>query len=528
MHNSPATACPEPEAAAPDEVGLNRPVLHYTARDTWLNDPNGLIHNNGIYHLYYQNNPYGNVWGNMSWGHASSPDLISWTEHPLALAGDEEEDVFSGSIVIDHMNTSGFGSNDCPPWVAIYTSAFKDASPHRGTQAQSLAYSLDEGMTWTKFRGNPVLTRDSENFRDPKVFWYSGPKRSYWVMVAVEALDQMVLIYKSSNLKEWTLLSDFGPANATGGEWECPDLFPLPLDDNPDKNPEKTKWILTVNINPGAIAGGSGGQYFIGHFDGVHFTQDEPIQDRQAETSIPNESLRKYNWLDWGRDYYAAVSFSNVPDNRRIMIGWMNNWDYANQIPSSPWRSAMSLAREITLKTIDGRPVLMQKPILPRPHPLSPTHRIADAVELQDTPLTFPVTSDAKALIIRAEFLTATARRVGLRLRGTESELAGDAGNFTEICYDSASGELLVDRTNSGDTGFHPLFASVESCPLPLHDGLLSLEVIVDSCSVEVFAQNGQAAITDLIFPSVDGYSLSAFAEGGHATLKSIAITEIR
>jgi fructan beta-fructosidase len=502
-----------------------RPAIHYTAKDTWLNDPNGLVYNNGTYHLYYQNNPCGNVWGNMSWGHATSTDLTTWTEHPVAITGDDNEDVFSGSVIIDHMNTSGFGTGERPPWVAVYTSAFKDASPHRGTQAQSLAYSMDEGMTWSKFRGNPVLTTGSENFRDPKVFWYSGPNGTYWVMVAVEAQEQKVLIYRSQNLKDWDLLSEFGPANAIGGEWECPDLFPLPLDDNP----EQVKWVLTVNINPGAVAGGSGGQYFIGDFDGVRFAPDHQnergtaVPGHQAPATV--QQLRKYNWLDWGRDYYAAVSFSNAPDDRRIMIGWMNNWDYANDTPASPWRSAMSLAREVTLKTIHGRPGLIQRPILPRPDLAGQTYEINDPVGLQGTPLAFPEVPDGAALHIKAEFLTGTARRFGLLL-GNSAPTHADSR--TDIIYDTDSGELAVDRTKSGNTAFHSLFPSVESCPLALHEGVLTLEVIVDKCSVEVFAQNGQVAITDLIFPTTGHHVVSAFAEGGNATLMKLTITNVR
>lgn len=513
-------------ATAHQEAELHfRPAIHYTAKDTWLNDPNGLIYNNGTYHLYYQNNPYGNVWGNMSWGHATSADLTTWTEHPVAITGDDNEDIFSGSIVIDSLNTSGLGAEDRPPWVAVYTSAFKDASPHRGTQAQSLAYSMDEGMTWSKFPGNPVLTRDSKNFRDPKVLWYSGPNASYWVMVAVEAQEQKVLFYRSPNLKDWDLLSEFGPANAIGGEWECPDLFPLPLDDNPSQ----VKWVLTVNINPGAVAGGSGGQYFIGDFDGIHFLQN---QQEDSGTSIPEhqgsatfQRLRQYNWLDWGRDYYAAVSFSNVPDDRRIMIGWMNNWDYANHTPTSPWRSAMSVAREVTLNTIHGRPGLMQRPILPRPDETGATYEINDPVELHGTPLTLPQARGGTALLIKAEFQSGTARRFGLIL-GNPAPVHADS--HTRIIYDTASGELAVDRTRSGNTAFHPLFPSAESCPLALQEGVLTLEVILDRCSVEVFAQKGQATITDLIFPATGQHVVSAFAEGGNATLKKITITEVQ
>ena len=310
-----------------------RPALHFAAKNTWLNDPNGLIFHDGVYHLYFQNNPVGDVWGNMSWGHATSPDLLTWTEHPVAIACDDQEDIFSGSIVFDRNNTSGLGTESKAPLVAIYTSAFKTASPHTGLQAQSLAHSLDGGYTWTKYDNNPVLNRGSGEFRDPKVFRYDGAAGSYWVMVAVEATDFQVVLYKSENLRDWELLSTFGPANATGGVWECPDLFPLPV----DGDPEHLKWVLVVNLNPGGPNSGSGGQYFVGDFDGTTFTSDTTVTEGTQDPA----RLAEYHWLDWGRDYYAAVSFSDAPDQRRLMIAWMNNWQYANQIPSSPWRGPM-------------------------------------------------------------------------------------------------------------------------------------------------------------------------------------------
>ena len=333
-------------AATATTADTFRPALHYAARNTWLNDPNGLIFHDGVYHLYYQNNPLDNVWGNMSWGHATSPDLITWTEHPVAISCDEDEDIFSGSIVFDRDNTSGFGTDSAPPLVAVYTSAFKPGSAHHGVQAQSLAYSRDGGYTWTKHSANPVLNRGSAEFRDPKVIRYSGNTGSYWVMVAVEATDFQVVLYKSEDLKSWELLSTFGPANATGGVWECPDLFLLPV----DGDPENLKWVLTVNLNPGGPNNGSAGQYFVGDFDGTTFTSATTVTEGLQDPA----RLGEYQWLDWGRDYYAAVSFSDAPSNRRLMIAWMNNWEYANQIPTSPWRSPMSLVREISLTTIEG------------------------------------------------------------------------------------------------------------------------------------------------------------------------------
>jgi sucrose-6-phosphate hydrolase SacC (GH32 family) len=282
-------------AATATTADTFRPALHYAARNTWLNDPNGLIFHGGVYHLYYQNNPLDNVWGNMSWGHATSPDLVTWTEHPVAIACDAEEDIFSGSIVFDRDNTSGFGTDSAPPLVAIYTSAFKPGSTHAGLQAQSLAYSRDGGYTWTKHTANPVLSRGSAEFRDPKVIRYDGGAGSYWVMVAVEATDFQVVLYRSADLLSWEPLSTFGPANATGGVWECPDLFPLPVDGDPGN----LKWVLTVNLNPGGPNNGSAGQYFVGDFDGTTFTSETTVTEGLQDP----DKLGEYQWLDWGRDY---------------------------------------------------------------------------------------------------------------------------------------------------------------------------------------------------------------------------------
>ena len=299
------------------EVGAEpyRPAVHFTPRANWMNDPNGLVYYKGKYHLFYQHNPDGNRWGNMSWGHATSPDLVHWTEQPLAIpqtfnaAGESIEDIFTGSVVVDKTNSSGLGTKQNPPLIAIYTSAYTDKHPTlAGKQAQSLAYSLDAGTTWTKYAGNPVLNRDSANFRDPKVFRYSGPKGTYWVMAAVEAQEHRVLLYKSTDLKSWTYLSDFGPANAVGGQWECPDLFQLQV-----QGTKERKWVMIVNINPGSVAGGSGGQYFVGDFDGETFT---------SQSTVTADALP------------AGTSFANFND------GTYGDWIVANEPGNSkngPW-----------------------------------------------------------------------------------------------------------------------------------------------------------------------------------------------
>ncbi|MFD5276151.1 glycoside hydrolase family 32 protein [Pseudarthrobacter sp. NPDC058362] len=493
-----------------------RPALHYACKDTWLNDPNGLVFHDGVYHLYYQNNPYGNVHSNMSWGHATSTDLVSWEEQPVAILCDETEQIFSGSIVVDHHNTSGFGESGAAPLVAVYTSAFQPGSAHQGTQAQSLAWSRDGGYTWTKYAGNPVLTRNSPEFRDPKVFRYEGPAGSYWVMAAVEAHDYAVLLYRSDDLRNWEYLSTFGPANGTGGIWECPDLFELPL---PDASGEigdagTTRWVLTVNMNPGGPNGGSAGQYFVGHFDGVTFRSESTVTEGMQDDA----RLAEYGWLDWGRDYYAAVSFSNVPNGRRLMVGWMNNWQYANQIPTSPWRSPMSLVREVSLAMVDGRPRLAQHPVREITATAAPdrsysglvldgTHRFEGGTAVQ---------------LIEATFAPGTAPEFGLVVRG-----AGDGSEGTRISIRPDGNLLTVDRTASGDIGFHESFASVSSALLKPATGRYSLRIFVDHCSVEVFTDDGLVTVTELIFPNPASTCVSLFSAGGTATAESLKLTNL-
>ncbi|UKA60618.1 glycoside hydrolase family 32 protein [Arthrobacter sp. FW306-2-2C-D06B] len=496
-------------ATTPDAF---RPAMHYAARSTWLNDPNGLIFHEGIYHLYYQNNPEGNVWGNMSWGHATSTDLVTWVEQPVAIAYDELEDIYSGSIVFDRYNTSGFGTEARPPLVAVYTSAFKPASELSGVQAQSLAYSLDGGYTWTKYAGNPVLNRGSSEFRDPKVFRFESDAESYWIMVAVEALDFKVVFYSSLDLKKWELLSSFGPANATGGVWECPDLFPLPV----DGDPENLKWVLTINLNPGGPNSGSAGQYFVGDFDGVTFTSSSTV----TEGLQAPDRLGDYQWLDWGRDYYAAVSFSDVPDGRRLMIAWMNNWQYANEIPTSPWRSPMSLIREVSLQSVDGTPRLVQHVArelasLPSVHPpfTADDTEIAEGKHLLDS-------AAGSVQRIEASLSTGTAEEFGVIVRGE-----GTRG--TRIGIRPAEGRIVVDRRESGQTGFHESFASTDAAPIQPTGNSYEVTIYVDHCSVEVFAQGGQITLSELIFPASTSTDVSVYACGGTATINSLKVTQL-
>jgi levanase/levanbiose-producing levanase len=384
-------------------------------------------------------------------------------------------------------------------------------------------------MTWRKYEGNPVLTRDSANFRDPKVFRFQGDQGAYWIMVAVEAQHQKVVLYRSEDLKSWDFLSDFGPANADGGEWECPDLFPLAMDGDPDD----IKWVLIVNVNPGAVAGGSGGQYFIGHFDGVSFTPDPTsivapeglasLPDSKAGSAASHQCL----WLDWGRDCYASVSFSNAPDDRRIVIGWMNNWDYANELPTAPWRSSMTLARELRLTAVNGSARLIQQPVLDNPCageelPAAKTQLKEDAFELGHSALRLPDAVPGSAQIIEAEILPGGAERLDFRLFGSS-----DGSEGVILSYNATSGQLILDRRQSGNTCFHEKFSSAESAPLVLEDDVLKLQIVVDHCSLEVFAQGGKVVLTDLVFPEAGNQENWISAAGGSATILRLAVSTL-
>ncbi|QNB17126.1 glycoside hydrolase family 32 protein [Paraburkholderia tropica] len=491
-----------------------RSLLHYTPQRNWMNDLNGLVYYRGIYHLFYQYNPEGNVWGNMSWGHATSRNLIDWTEQPVALAANRSEEVFSGSVVVDSHNTSGLGTAAVPPLVALYTSVYKTGSGHEpGGQAQSLAYSTDEDKTWRRYAHNPVLTLnpESSHFRDPKVSWYA--RGGYWLMCAVVADVHVVKLYRSSNLIDWTFLSDFTLPDIPhhGALWEIPDLVSLPL----DGNPAKEKWVMIVNVNPWSIAGGSGAMYFVGRFDGTRFVPDE--------VAPAGSDASRWQWLDHGADYYAAGTFSNVPDRKTVAIGWMGNWDYANDVPTSPWRGAMALPRELALETVAGRPQLVFVPtesyasLVGR----SPTTRIAQ-VGLESSTQALPAVTRGVVQNIELTIEPGGAHRAGLVVRGSADGTTG-----TRIFYDSEAQTLTIDRSHAGETSFSPAYSPQHIVNLPLHDGRLHLRVVVDRASVEVFAEHGQAVITDLILPALEDDRISLFAESGGATFRDIAVSDL-
>ncbi len=455
-----------------------RPQFHFTPPDTWMNDPNGMVFYDGEYHLFYQNNPFGNRWGHMSWGHAVSRDLIHWEHLPLALAEEDGVMIFSGSAVVDWKNTSGFGQNGRPPLVAIYTGHYTT----RPRQNQHIAYSNDRGRTWTKFSGNPVLDIGEADFRDPKVFWHEPTGR--WVMVVAWPVKRQVRIYASPDLKSWTHLSDFGPAASTTGIWECPDLFPVAV----EGSPSKTSWVLVVNVGGGAPAGGSGTQYFVGHFDGTRFiVADQPARNA-TETAL---------WADWGPDFYAAVSWSDVPerDGRRLWIGWMSNWSYANDVPTFPWRSAMTVPRELLLRDTPDGLRLVQTPV-----------REIRLLRGREDRLRRTTVAEADAWLATREFPAGLAE-LELRLEQVPSagvltlRLQHGTTSETRVETDFGTSELRIDRTRSGRSDFSVAFPGVYTAPLRVVDGRLNLRILVDVSAIEVFAQGGETVLTELVLP---------------------------
>lgn len=504
-----AVVAEEAAAACPSEP--YRPLVHFTARSLWLNDPNGLLYAAGEWHLFYQFNPVSDVPGNISWGHAVSPDLVRWTElsgpgqPAIAFDGDREL-IFSGSAVLDQDNTSGLGTTENPPMVAVYTSHYSSQTK----EAQSLAYSLDNGRTWTKYAGNPVLDEGLAEFRDPKVQWHAPTRR--WLMAVAMPNDHKIRFYSSPDLKVWTLLSEFGPMGAVEGQYECPDLFPLPV----DGDLARIKWVLVVNVNPGGKQGGSSAQYFIGDFDGERFVAD----DKDASA---------VRWLDHGKDYYAAVSWVGAPDGRRYMIGWMSNWQYAAQTPTSPWRSAMTVPRVMSLRSRpDGGVDLLQEPVpalaatLQRGAPMAATANITAGA----APVVLAKDCDGAYVLDATLTLRGGATGASVLVRAAEDGSAG-----TAVVLDVAKAELAVDRRQSGRVDFSPFFSGVHGANVDLAGGRLRLKILVDEGSVEVFADDGKVAITDIIFPDAANKAVVVTAvgpEGAAVGLDDVRVTPLR
>ena len=485
-----------------DNVEPFRPVYHFTPSFGWMNDPNGMVYKDGVYHLFYQYNPYGSMWGNMHWGHTVSRDLVNWEQQPVALERDTMGHIFSGSSVVDKNNTAGFGEGAI---VAFYTSA-----SDKNGQIQCLAYSTDNGKSFTKYQNNPILTPFDglRDFRDPKVFWYEPQKK--WVMIV--SADKEMRFYSSSDLKDWTYMSCFGEGyGIQPNQFECPDFFELPVDGNPDKK----KWVMIVNVNPGCMFGGSATEYFVGDFDGTKFTCDTPKEYTK--------------WMDWGKDHYATVTFSNTGD-RVIAMPWMSNWQYANIVPTKQFRSAQGLPRELSLYSEDGHIYMASTPV----EELS-TLRNGTSNKLE--PFKVDGKHDAGKLIddnrgsyeLHVSINPLNAKKAGFILKNSK-------GENVKIYLDLIDKKLVMDRVNSGLVDFGEKsaphakenhdnrktnainyvndFALATWGKLPT-DKKYDFRIFVDKCSVEIFLNGGKVAMTNLVFPTEPYTQWEFFGEGG-------------
>ncbi len=461
-----------------------------------MNDPNGLVYKEGVYHLFYQYYPDDIVWGPMHWGHATSMDLIHWEHKPIALYPDELGYIFSGSAVVDHGNSSGLGQDGKDPLVAIYTyhDPEKEKTGAGDHQTQGIAFSNDNGKTWTKYEDNPVLPNEGKNdFRDPKVMWHEASGR--WIMSL--AVGDHAEFYASPDLKSWTYLSEFGKdLGAHGGVWECPDLIPMKVEGDSEE-----KWLLLISINPGGPNGGSATQYFVGNFDGTKFTTD------QKETK----------WLDYGADNYAGVTYNNAPGTNPLFIGWMSNWNYARNTPTEKWRSAMTLPRTLHLGK-DETGYFVSSRIIPFFDSI--TELIAEQEQLTlDSPQSMEGAFDG------AEISWTQNLKDDIAVK-----FQNELGEYLILVLDPERKQISLDRRQSGKTEFHESFAdNIHSLPYHPKDQSSDVRIVLDQASIEVFIDKGRYVMTEKFFPNAELSSLQLTSSNGtvirELKIKSVANT---
>lgn len=450
----------------------HRPQFHFSPKEKWMNDPNGLVFYKDEYHLFYQYYPDGMIWGPMHWGHAVSKDLYHWEHLPIALYPDSLGLIFSGSAVADINNTSGFGSKENPPLIAIFTyhSDEKEKAGKTDYQNQGIAYSTDNGRTWLKYKNNPVLKNQGiKDFRDPKVFWHDQSKK--WVMIL--AVKDHVELWNSDDLKTWNKLSDFGiDYGGHGGVWECPDLFEAQIEGSSEK-----RWVMLVSINPGGPNGGSATQYFIGDFDGKKFKTD--VDKTQSI------------WIDYGPDNYAGVTYSNIAAERKIFLGWMSNWAYAEAVPTDPWRSANTIARDISLVNVNGRTYVKSTPSKELENIVTMSLALKDA-EVKDSLVLSNPQLDASTSAISATF---EAKDFALVLSNAK-------GEELRVGYEKQANRFYIDRSRSGKTDFSKNFSGHAYAPRFANSDKIKVTMITDVSSVEVFFDDGISVMSGLYFPN--------------------------
>ncbi len=467
-----------------------RPIYHHTPLYGWMNDPNGMFYKDGVWHLYFQYNPYGSKWQNMTWGHSTSTDLVNWHQQPNAIEPNGLGSVFSGSAVVDHNNSAGFGKDNI---IAIYTSAGE-------SQIQSLAHSDDDGATFDIYPGNPIITTSREA-RDPNMFW--NDEIGKWNLVLAGALDHEILIYSSPDLKNWTLESSFGKGyGGQDGVWECPDLVKLPI-----KDTNKSKWVLICNINPGGPFGGSATQYFVGDFDGHKFTCDNAVNETR--------------WMDYGKDHYAAVTWSNAPQNRHTAIAWMSNWQYANEVPTMQFRSANTLPRDLQLfRAYDGDLYLSVTPAK-EVESLRGDKANYGATIVGDNTVAYSLPTDNDG---------ACEINLDYNLKGAQAlqlVLSNDLGEKVEMRFDLRKRTFQMNRQESGATKFSKHFPTATIAPTLSKSSSGTLRLFIDRCSIEAFDGDGHFAMTNLVFPTSPYTTLTLSAEGGKARISNLDIYSI-
>lgn len=477
---------PAGERPARDYREKHRPQIHFSPEKMWMNDPNGLVWYAGEYHLFYQYYPNDVVWGPMHWGHAVSRDLLHWQHLPIALFPDSLGYIFSGSAVVDYANTSGFKTGPEAPIVAMFTyhDPVKGKAGTKNHEYQGIAFSNDRGRSWTKYAGNPVIPNPGglQDFRDPKVFWHE-PTR-HWIVAL--ARGDRAAFYRSPDLKNWTPASEFGVGYGSPGlPWECPDLFELPVEGT-----SETRWVLLVSLPNSAPNGGSGTQYFIGTFDGTTF--------------VPENTPATTLWIDHGKDNYAGVTWSNAPGGRRLFLGWMSNWQYAQQVPTAPWRSAMTLPRELRLQKTAAGIRLFQRPA---PEVVSLRKGPGKNIRFSGNGAETPVAQSLPCLIELDWELPAP----GQALQAFGIQLQNGLGEKVDIGYDPQRREVFVDRSQAGPAAFSEHFAGRHTAPYTPTGKRLSMRLVVDVSSVELFVDDGALALAETFFPTEDFRALQLF-----------------